>query len=97
PFFGAVASYEQFRVRETENGVETYKRTYEMIAPGLIAGWDIRPTRTDWWGVRTNIRFFPGLTLGMPGNSRMSMQQVELNFLQMILYPGRIIAGSSKK
>lgn len=97
PFVGAIASFEKFRVRETENGVETFKRTYEFISPGFIAGWDIRPTRTDWWGVRTNIRFFPDLSLAMPGNSKMNMQQVELNFLQMVLYPGRIIAGSSKK
>lgn len=97
PFIGAIASYEKWRVRETENNAETFKRNYEFIAPGIIAGWDIRPTRTDWWGVRTNIRFFPDLTLAMPGNSRMNMQQVELNFLQMILYPGRIYAGSIKK
>lgn len=97
PFVGAIASYEKYKVTETENGRETFVKNYSFLSPGFIAGWDIRPTRTDWWGVRTNIRYFPFLSLSMPGNSKLYMQQVELNFLQMVLYPGRIYALYLKK
>jgi len=97
PFIGGVISYEKFRVRETENETETFKRNYGFVSTGIIAGWDIRPTRTDWWGVRTNIRFFPGLKLDMPGGSKLNMQQVELNFLQMVFYTGRIYTTILKK
>lgn len=97
PFAGGVLSLEQSRVREFEQGRLVLNRSHQYLSPGIIAGWDIRPTRTDWWGVRTNIRWFPFLKLDMPGESTINMQQVELNFLQMILYPNRIIARSQKK
>lgn len=80
PFIGGIISLENFRVKESDQGVLTFNRSYQLITAGVIAGWDIRPTRTDWWGVRTNIRWFPFMKLDMPGNTSISMQQVELNF-----------------
>lgn len=90
PFAGAVLSYEKIRIKEAAAGNTTYEHTHKLLSPGLIAGWDIRPTRTDWWGVRTNIRYFPFLEAGMPGDKKISLQQFELNFLQMVLYPNRM-------
>ena len=96
PFVGGSLSLEKTRVREYEQGVLLLNRSNQYLSAGFIAGWDIRPTRTDWWGVRTNIRWYPFLKLDMPGNSRINVQQVELNFLQMILYPNRIFARTKK-
>ena len=89
PFVGGMISREDIRVQEFEKGIETYRNSRQFLSPGIIAGWDIRPTRTDWWGVRTNIRYFPWLNLKMPAGGQINLQQIELNLLQMVLYPGR--------
>ena len=97
PFAGAVLSNEKIRIKESTAGNTTYEHTHKLLSPGFIAGWDIRPTRTDWWGVRTNIRYFPFLELDMPGNKKIGLQQFELNFLQMVLYPNRMLANFTGK
>lgn len=97
PFVGLIASREQWRVREVENAIETFNKPSSFLAPGINVGWDIRATRTDWWSVRTNIRYFPTLKMNMGNGQSLSLQQIELNFLQMVLYPNRIAANARKK
>ncbi len=92
PFVGPVITRESLVASEKENGQEVFHTHKEGFAGGIIAGWDIRPTRTDWWGVRTNIRYFPGLRLNVDGTRNINLQQIELNFLQLVIYPNRFSA-----
>ena len=90
PFAGLIGSYEALNWQEDLNGRINFDHKTQRWIPGFIFGWDIRPTRSDWWGVRTNIRFFPYLKLPTSSGHAIDFQQIELNFLQMILYPNRI-------
>ena len=92
PFIGPIISLESISARETENDVALFSKHREFIAGGIIAGWDIRPTRTDWWGIRTNIRYFPKLGINITGNKSLNLSQLELNFLQLVIYPNRFVA-----
>lgn len=89
PFIGPVLSYETLAAKESENNVEVFNSRRSFLTAGIIAGWDIRPTRTDWWGVRTNIRYFPNLSMEVKDGLSLHLEQIELNFLQLILYPNR--------
>ncbi len=89
PFIGTIVSRENIRLRETESSQTTINNEYGFWSGGIIAGWDIRPRRVDWWGVRTNIRYFPRIELDVNATQSISLNQIEVNFLQMILYPGR--------
>jgi hypothetical protein len=97
PFIGGIVSQENIHLRETDQGIEIIDASYTSVTPGIIVGWDIRPTRSDWWSIRTNIRYFPLLQLGLPSGYQIDLQQIELNFLQMVLYPNRIRAYLQKK
>lgn len=90
PFIGPIVSREFIQVKEFENGAVTIERAHNFWSAGIIAGWDVRPTNIDWWGVRTNIRYFPFLDLGMPADTSVDFRQIEVNFLQLVLYPNRI-------
>jgi hypothetical protein len=89
PFAGAIASWERVHFREIENNLLVHDRNYSFWTPGIILGWDIRPTRVDWWGVRTNIRYFPLLKIKPDSNYTIDLRQIELNFLQFVFYPNR--------
>lgn len=91
PFIGPLVSRERFGVKETQSGVTTIDNQYDFWAAGVIGGWDIRPRRIDWWGVRTNIRYFPGLNLKLTGSHSLALSQLEVNFLQLIIYPTRLM------
>jgi hypothetical protein len=90
PFAGAIASCERLRFHETENNQTIFNNQYSFWTPGIILGWDIRPTRVDWWGVRTNIRYFPLLKLNVDSGQKIDLRQIELNFLQFVFYPNRL-------
>ncbi len=80
PFIGPILSREFIQVREIESGNTTFDKTYHFWSSGIIVGWDVRPTKVDWWGVRTNIRYFPFLQVDMPANHQIDFQQIEVNF-----------------
>jgi hypothetical protein len=90
PFTGLILSRELIHVKEVESGVTIINNSRNFWTPGIIVGWDVRPTKVDWWGVRTNIRYFPFLQVDMPANREIDFQQIEVNFLQLVLYPSRL-------
>jgi len=97
PFVGGAISYERFHVNEYDNGNLNLTYTKTMASPGILVGWDIRPTRVDWWGIRTNIRYFPFLKLEVQKDAKIDFQQIELNFLQLVIYPNRMYAYLKKQ
>ncbi len=58
-------------------------------AMGVVLGWDIKPSRIDWFILRTNTR------LVWTGSSEVQgidlrNRHFEVNFIQMVIYPERI-------
>ncbi len=90
PFVGAGIMYEGIALRETDDGQALTDEKYRLTTPGLVFGWDIRPSRrADLWLLRTNLRYSPWLTLTRSGQ-KISLQYLEFNFIQLVVYPQRI-------
>lgn len=91
PFAGAAVSYNQITYSENDNGIAQNNLNQNMFAPVLVLGWDIRPTQSEILVLRTNIRYtFPkSLTIG---NLSIPLNHLEINFIQLVLYPERIFA-----
>lgn len=90
PFLGGGVSREWIRVEEND-GVEEFSRTLNQLKwnPVVTFGWDIRPgKKADAYLLRTNLRWSPALYSRIDG-ARLSMQQLEFNFIQMVWYPQR--------
>ena len=88
PFVGPGISvnglrYEQSEAEATSSWSET------VVTPELVFGWDIRPTKADWFILRTNLRWSPLLELEKAGVLT-SFRAVEFNFIQLVIYPQRI-------
>lgn len=83
PYFGVTASAENLRA--DIDGIE-YKQTKAAI--GLIAGWDIRVTKTGTSLLRTNLRWTPNLHLDVEGDEIM-FDHLEFNFIQYVHFIGR--------
>jgi len=88
PFAGLAFSYEDLSVRETDiTDVEI--STFKGVKPGIVFGWDIRPDRLQSWYLRTNLRWFPGLNVNMKSGGSVSFDQLEFNFIQLVIFPER--------
>ncbi|MFN3403090.1 MAG: hypothetical protein ACK40G_03275 [Cytophagaceae bacterium] len=92
PFFGLTANAEFLSAEHRIKNETKFKSERRLIRPGFIAGWDIRPTKIDWWVMRTNIRFNPFLQIEAPEQSSINLNQLELTFLQLVVYPNRLMA-----
>ncbi len=90
PFIGAGVLFENIILSETDNGISVTDRRYSHTTPSIIFGWDIRPSRrADIWLLRTNLRYLPTLEIEN-NNKRLSLQHLEFNFIQLVVYPQRI-------
>jgi outer membrane protein W len=89
PFIGAGISYEMLAARiQTPNKIETF--TFDGVKPGITFGWDIRPNRLQGFYLRTHLRYFPNLSIHSPTKKAFRLDQLEFNFIQLILFPGRM-------
>jgi hypothetical protein len=84
PFIGPHVSHEWLRVEGDANG------TTSRFAPGLTFGWDIRPDRLQLFTLRTALRWTPGLSVRVEDGRRVPFDQLEFNFIQFVLYPGKL-------
>jgi hypothetical protein len=89
PFVGATLGYESLQYIETDNGIQKVNQTEGKLLPGVIFGWDIRPTTTDAWLLRTNLRYTPGAALKVQGKD-IIFPNFEFNFIQLVLNLNRI-------
>ena len=89
PFLGIAASYEWLHVNENYNNNAT-EYTSQGIHPGITFGWDIRPNRIQAMYLRTNLRYFPGLNINMPSDKKIAFDQIEFNFIQLVVFPERL-------
>jgi hypothetical protein len=86
PFAGLHLSLEDLRL--TQTGQADLQRT--LVRPGITFGWDIRPNRLQLFYLRTNLRWTPALYLNHASGQRFSFDQIEFNFIQFVLFPGRM-------
>lgn len=89
-FAGPALSYEWLRVRDTDASGRVVSGQNEGLKPGLTFGWDIRPDRLQSTYLRTTLRYFPRLAVSMPGGKQFHFDALELNFIQLVIFPGRM-------
>jgi len=89
PFFGPALSWERWSAATSRNGQSVAEGQANMLRAGLTAGWDIRPDRLQAFYLRTVVRWFPGKNLGMSDGTTLSLDQLEVNFIQLVILPGR--------
>jgi hypothetical protein len=91
PYVGLVLSADRWRVNtqlRPEIMSPAFNHTGWMLSPGITAGWDIRPDELQRWYLRTSLRYFPGQNLSN-GSQQMRVDQLEVNFIQLVVMPGR--------
>jgi len=92
PYLGVGLGYERLRLTEEEGETMLADERENTIAPVLVFGWDIRPSRKgDAWLLRTNLRYTPSLKL-THRNRELNLQQLEFNFIQLVVFPARLRA-----
>jgi outer membrane protein W len=91
PFVGPILSYESLSFEEGDLGINVRNVSDDMLGLGVTFGWDIRPNDLQSWVLRTNLRYYPGLQLDIPGTEEtVPFRNLEFNFIQLIIYPGRM-------
>lgn len=92
PYLGASISAEKWATGLFRNNIQQGEvaRT-EMISAGLIFGWDIVPSPLDTWVLRTNLRYYPFQEINDINGKKSRVDQFEFNFIQLVIYPNRII------
>ena len=90
PFLGGGISVERldYDVRDDVSGERRSDGAFKA-ALSLVLGWDIRPTESKAWVLRTNLRFTPGLDL-RSGGDKVAFDHIEFNFIQLVVYPERL-------
>lgn len=97
PFVGPAVSYENLSFVEFFERQKTVEVEKDKVAYGLTFGWDIRPNRIQSWILRTNLRWYPNLFLEIEPDSKVSFDNLEFNFIQLIIYPNRMIKRKPKR
>ncbi|MBL7901879.1 MAG: hypothetical protein JNK73_07785 [Bacteroidia bacterium] len=90
PFVGPSISLEQLSFEEEFEQVQTQKVSNHQLSAGVLFGWDIRPNRLQAILLRTNLRWFPKINLNLEGGHSISFANLEFNFIQLVVYPGRM-------
>jgi outer membrane protein W len=90
PFVGPVVSYEQLSFQESLSGVPGLSEESDQLGYGITFGWDIRPNRIQSFILRTNLRYWPNLPLQVTPENNYNFSNIEFNFIQLIVYPGRM-------
>jgi hypothetical protein len=90
-FAGPAVSYEMLKSELKRGAASISKGSFNGIKPGITFGWDIRPNRIQTMVLRTNLRYFPNLDVTMENGKTISLDNLEFNFIQLVIYPGRML------
>lgn len=89
PFVGPAISREWLEVSERNSAGQAFSGSDEQLRFGLTFGWDIRPNRLQGFYLRTNLRWFPSMSVPMSSGYEFSFDQLEFNFIQLVIFPDR--------
>jgi hypothetical protein len=89
-FLGPSINYENLKVQEKLPNQPESTSSKELIRPGVTFGWDIRPNRIQSFYLRTNLRWHPKLDVSMSSGKNVRLDQLEFNFIQLVVFPGRM-------
>ncbi|HKK38240.1 MAG TPA: hypothetical protein VJ949_02360 [Cryomorphaceae bacterium] len=88
PFVGFSVGNDFIGAAVSDGELPEIKETYSAFSYGVTFGWDIRPTDTEAWVLRTNLRYL--IQTGTNAESaNASGNNLEINFIQMVIYPKR--------
>jgi len=90
PYLGIILSYENLNMKDSDNEIILNESTHNTLKPGLVFGWDIRPNRIQSFILRTNLRYTPNLNLSIKEGININFDQLEFNFIQLVIFPGRM-------
>ncbi len=90
PFLGPAISYEKLSFDESFEGQQEQDISDTKLGYGVTFGWDIRPNRIQSWILRTNLRWYPNLFLEVNQRDKIAFDNLEFNFIQLIIYPNRM-------
>jgi hypothetical protein len=90
PFAGIVVGRERIGFTETDSTMINHALEEKLIRAGIVFGWDIRPNRIQSILLRTNLRWTPNLGISLAGKGKMFLDQLEYDFIQLVIFPGRI-------
>jgi hypothetical protein len=89
PFVGPNISYTNLSIDEKDRTNPAISNNFKGLKPGVTFGWDIRPNRLQPWILRTNLRWNPNLNVDMKPGGQSALDNLEFNFIQLVVYPGR--------
>lgn len=92
PFIGPTLGLETITFEETTAGGGASGVRDTAWRVGVMAGWDIRPTASEWWVLRTAIRYTPRAGVETEQGQRMPFDHIEADFIQLVVYPQRLLA-----
>jgi len=97
PFIGPSISWERWATALFENDVQQRPtQRSEKLHLGIIMGWDILASPLETWVLRTNMRYYPFLNISQADGSNARVDQFEFNFIQVVLYPNRMIRNPKR-
>ena len=88
PFVGPFAARDYYHLNEKDVQRTVSDHKEESWGYGLVFGWDIRLSETDFFILRTNLRYNPKVDLKQNGLTYTS-NAIEFNFIQLVFYPER--------
>src|SRR5690606_26021549 len=88
PFVGPFTARDYYHLNEKDVQRTVTNHKEESWAYGLVFGWDIRLSKTDFFILRTNLRYNPKVDLKQNGLTYTS-KSIEFNFIQLVFYPER--------
>jgi len=89
PFVGPALGVAHQRFESRDFGESPTAAHGWSPAFGLVLGWDIRPSDTDWFVLRTNTRIVWTGSKNLQGFD-LQNSHFEVNFIQLVIYPERI-------
>jgi len=88
PFLGPFFALDRYKLKEQGDNRTIINHNKTYFSYGIVFGWDIRQSSTDYLVLRTNLRYTPALNSTIQGY-KFTADQLEFNFIQIVFYPER--------
>ncbi len=86
PYIGLSLNQVEMSYYERDEGKIVWDKKETVNKPGLITGWDIRPTMNQFFVLRTNIRYTPDLEMELEEGKKVKFYEWELDLIQVVFH-----------